>query len=253
MQKKKRCYIGSIFLLFLCILTGCTLGSGRQKEDKKVDYYIGVVKQNAPYYYEDKDGTSKGYYADLMSALSKKYSFSYKFVSVSMSSYEQSLSEKSIDGFIGNTAWEIGKEKNFFESESFYTSNLCLLSPESSGIDNIKKVKDKVIVTVSGSEEEVFAKYISNKYKARSVAFSSIEQAVSDIKDGYSQAIVVDEEYYKSNEDIFKNWTLVKNTKRFQNTHTFVARKNGKLQDIFSKGLAELKENGELKTFFQQK
>ena len=61
----------------------------------------------------------------------------------------------------------------------------------------------------------------------------------------------VDEKYYKSNEDIFKNWTLVKNTKRFQNTHTLITRKNGKLQDIFSKGLTELKENGELKTILQ--
>lgn len=247
MQKKKRYYICSIFLLLLCILTGCTLGNGRQKENRKVDYYIGVVDQNAPYYYEDKDGTSKGYYADIMSALSKKYSFSYEFVPVTMSSYEECLSEKSIDGFIGNTVCETGKEKSFFESEGFYTSDLCLLSPESSGIDNLKKVKDKVIVTVSESEEEVFAKYISNKYKAQVVTFSSIKQAVSDIKDGYSQAIVVDEEYYKSNKDIFKNWTLVKNTKRFQNTHMLVTRKNGKLQDIFKKGLAEEKSLAELR------
>ena len=253
MQRKKRCYIGSILLLFLCILTGCTLGSGKQKENKKADYYIGVVKQNSPYYYEDKDGVSKGYYADILSALSKKYSFSYMFVPVSMSSYEQCLLEESIDGFIGNTVGEMGKEKDFYESESFFSSNLCILVPENSEIANLKQMKNQVVVTESGSEEEVFAKYISNKYKAQAVTFSSMDQAVSDIKNGYSQAIVVDEEYYKSNEDMFKNWTLLKKTKNFQNTHTLVARKNGKLQDIFSKGLTELRKSGELETILIQK
>lgn len=253
MQKRKRCYVGSIFLLFLCILTGCTLGNRQQKEEKQADYYIGVINENAPYYYEEKDGTSKGYYADIMSALSKEYSFSYEFVPVSTTTYEQCLLEKSIDGFIGSVTEKVGENKNFFESESFYASNLCVLAPESSGIHNLKQMQDKKIAAISGTKEEVFAKYIANKYKGQTVLFSSIGQAMSDIQNGYSQAMVIDEEYYKSNEDSFKNWILIKRTKRFQNTHTVTARKNEKLQDIFSEGLTKLRESGELENILTQK
>ncbi|MFR5083818.1 MAG: transporter substrate-binding domain-containing protein [Anaerobutyricum hallii] len=71
-------------------------------ETKVVDYYIGVVDDNAPYYYEE-DGLPKGYYADFVAAMAKEEPFTYKFVPVDASSYNENLSKKSIDGFIGAT------------------------------------------------------------------------------------------------------------------------------------------------------
>lgn len=43
----------------------------KQEAETKVDYYIGVVDDNAPYYYEE-DGLPKGYYADFVAAMAKR-------------------------------------------------------------------------------------------------------------------------------------------------------------------------------------
>ena len=53
MRKKKRIPVSIMLLVFLFLLTGCTLGGTKQEAETKVDYYIGVVDDNAPYYYEE--------------------------------------------------------------------------------------------------------------------------------------------------------------------------------------------------------
>ena len=97
MRKKKRIPVSIMLLVFLFLLTGCTLGGTKQEAETKVDYYIGVVDDNAPYYYEE-DGLPKGYYADFVAAMAKEEPFTYKFVPVDASSYNENLSKKSIDG-----------------------------------------------------------------------------------------------------------------------------------------------------------
>ena len=60
MQRRKQFTLGIITLLLLCILAGCQFGNQKKKTEKKVDYYIGVVDNDAPYYYKDADGTENG-------------------------------------------------------------------------------------------------------------------------------------------------------------------------------------------------
>ena len=72
MQKRKQFTLGIITLLLLCILAGCQFGNQKKKTEKKVDYYIGVVDNNAPYYYKDADGTEKGLYVTFLDKLSKE-------------------------------------------------------------------------------------------------------------------------------------------------------------------------------------
>ena len=153
MRKKKRIPVSIMLLVFLFLLTGCTLGGTKQEAETKVDYYIGVVDDNAPYYYEE-DGLPKGYYADFVAAMAKEEPFTYKFVPVDASSYNENLSKKSIDGFIGATNASSGK--NILASKSFYTSNICVLAPKSSNISTLKQIKDNSIAAPADTEEEVF-------------------------------------------------------------------------------------------------
>ena len=161
MRKKKRIPVSIMLLVFLFLLTGCTLGGTKQEAETKVDYYIGVIDDNAPYYYEE-DGLPKGYYADFVAAMAKGEPFTYKFVPVDASSYNENLSKKSIDGFIGATNASSGK--NILASKSFYTSNICVLAPKSSNISTLKQIKDNSIAAPADTEEEVFAKYLANRY-----------------------------------------------------------------------------------------
>lgn len=253
MQKRRLCCIGSVFLLCICMLTACTVGNHKkQKEEERADYFIGVVKDNAPYYYEDENGNPKGYYVNLMSLLSEKYSFTYEFVPVDLLSYEDNLKNEMIDAFIGVAATEVGKESSFFVSKQLYISNLCVLAPFGSKISNLKGIKDKSIVAVSGAEEEHFARYLANKYKGQAVPFLSVKDALLDIEEGNSQIIVVDANYYDNHRALFEKWTCLKKSESFRNLHKVVTTKNKKFQKIISEGLIELEKSDKIKKAFTQ-
>lgn len=218
MQIKKIFRIGITCLFLLCILAGCQSGGEDKKTVKKADYYIGVVDDDAPYYYKDTDGTQKGTYVTFLDNLAKEQSFTYEFVPVDASSCEQNLLTKSIDGFIGSN--RINSEiKNLSETE-VSTANLCVLSPKEVKIRNLQGMKDKGIASQADAGEEIYAKYLANKYKAKATMFSSVSEAKSDIENGYSQVLVVDEEYYNAHKEEFINWNCLKTSSRFQNKHT---------------------------------
>lgn len=249
MQKKRRIYVGIIMLMSLFFLTGCVPGETKKEAGTKVDYYIGVVNDNAPYYYEE-NGTPKGYYVDLVAALAKEVSFTYEFIPVDISSYNENLSEKTIDGFIGDVAMD--SEENAFVSEPLYTSNICILVPENSNISTLKRIKDNGIATMAGTNEESFATYLANRYKGWAIAFPSVKEAVSDIEAGNTQVLVADEAYYVQHKEEFKNWKILKISQRFQNTHRLFMQKDEKLQSIYSKGIKQLETDGGLKDIFTQ-
>ena len=188
-----------------------------------------------------------GYYADFVAAMAKEEPFTYKFVPVDASSYNENLSKKSIDGFIGATNASSGK--NILASKSFYTSNICVLAPKSSNISTLKQIKDNSIAAPADTEEEVFAKYLANRYKGRAVPFLSVKEALSDIEAGNTQILVADKEYYKQHKETFKSWKVLKTSHRFQNEHRLFMQKDGKLQEIYSKGIKALETNGSLEHF----
>ena len=157
------------------------------------------------------------------------------------------LSKKSIDGFIGATNASSGK--NILASKSFYTSNICVLAPKSSNISTLKQIKDNSIAAPADTEEEVFAKYLANRYKGRAVPFLSVREALSDIEAGNTQILVADKEYYKQHKETFKSWKVLKTSHRFQNEHRLFMQKDEKLQEIYSKGIKALETNGSLEHF----
>ena len=215
MQKRKQFTLGIITLLLLCILAGCQFGNQKKKTEKKVDYYIGVVDNNAPYYYKDADGTEKGLYVTFLNKLSKEQSFTYMFVPMDISA-----SEQSVDGFIGSTVVKTG-EKEVLSGSEFYTSDICVLVPKESRLLDMRSLKNKIIAAPAGAGEERFAKYLANKYKGRAITFSHVEEAIEDIEKGYSQALILDKEYYDAHRDTFKNWKCLKVSSQFQNNHKF--------------------------------
>lgn len=247
-MQKRRLFITGMLLVLIGVLAGCSFGK-QEKQEKKADYYIGVVENNAPYYYEE-DGTPKGYYVNLMDLLAKKYSFTYAFVPVDISSYEENLSDNRIDAFIGAVTAKSYKESSFFESETLYTSKVYALAASNANIHTLKETENKGIATVADTEEEKFAKYLAKKYSTQAVSFSSMKEALSDIENGQSQLLTVDAAYYDNHPEVFKNWRCLNKSQRFQNTHKLLAKKDGKLQSIFEKEIPELKKSGELQAAF---
>ena len=147
--------------------------------------------------------------------LSKEQSFTYMFVPMDISA-----SEQSVDGFIGSTVVKTG-EKEVLSGSEFYTSDICVLVPKESRLLDMRSLKNKIIAAPAGAGEERFAKYLENKYKGRAITFSHVEEAIGDIEKGYSQALILDKEYYDAHMDAFKNWNCLKVSSQFQNNHKF--------------------------------
>ena len=85
----------------------------------------------------------------------------------------------------------------------------------------MRSLKSKIIAAPAGAGEERFAKYLANKYKGRAITFSHVEEAIGDIEKGYSQALILDKEYYDAHMDALKNWNCLKVSSQFQNNHKF--------------------------------
>ena len=85
----------------------------------------------------------------------------------------------------------------------------------------MRSLKNKIIAAPAGASEERFAKYLANKYKGRATTFSHVEEAIGDIEKGYSQALILDKEYYDAHMDALKNWNCLKVSSQFQNNHKF--------------------------------
>ena len=85
----------------------------------------------------------------------------------------------------------------------------------------MRSLKNKIIAAPARAGEERFAKYLANKYKGQVIAFSNVEEAIGDIEKGYSQALILDKEYYDAHRDTFKNWNCLKVSSQFQNNHKF--------------------------------
>lgn len=85
--------------------------------------------------------------------------------------------------------------------------------------------------------------------RGRAVPFLSVKEALSDIEAGNTQILVADKEYYKQHKETFKSWKVLKTSHRFQNEHRLFMQKDGKLQEIYSKGIKALETNGSLEHF----
>lgn len=230
---KRQVEICIVLLILIGIFSGCQSGMGKEeKETKKVDYRIGVVADNAPYYEKESDGTEKGYYVDFLNTLAKEESFTYVFVPVDMISYEQSLLNKTIDAFIGTGMIDSDKENRITEGRAFYTSDICMLSPIAQKINTLKEIENKQISVPCGTKEEIYAEYLANKYKAQSIAFANIAESIKDTQIGYSQICILDREYYENHAGIFGDWQCIKVSHHFQNIHRFYTGSNGKLKKL---------------------
>lgn len=244
MKNRRTLSIFLAVLLLIGILGGCQFGADREESTRKADYSIGVSGDNAPYYSKEESGES-GIYVSLLDAIAKEENFTYEFVKIDESSASQALQDGIIDGFLGSLVGETG-EVELVDSKAFYTSNVCVVSPKNGGIKKLNALDGKEISVKSATAEERFGEYLAVKYGGEAVAFAASADVLSDINSGYSQAAVVDEQYYENHSGIFENWICVKVSEKYQNKHKLHTAKDNDLQKAFTEGLRKLEEENRL-------
>lgn len=256
-MKKK--YVGVLFLAAALLLMGCseTKEEKTQKEPSGPDYYVGVEKENAPYYEVGDDGEPAGMYVDLMDALAQRAGFTYAFREMSTAEYiadaeNDGSGEKSCDFFLGTVEIEPGDASAYVQSDPVYETGLCLLTANGQGLQKMKDLRSMDIASRAATEEETFARYLADKYDAETIVFQNMANVISDLKEGYAQAVVLD----KGNADVViaqdANFKILTISEKYFSIHCFTAASEKGIPETILESLHTMQADATMQTLLQK-
>ena len=186
----KKWRYGILLLVALLVFSGCGKTGQPEKVEEKVDYVIGVEKENAPYYFKDEKGNAAGIYVDLLKLLAEKEGFRYRWEEMTANDFLSGVYEENNLLFLG-TVEKDDAEKEVW-SEEVFQSGLSLITAKGSGISEMEALRDVTLGSRAKTGEEVFARYLAAKYSGEVITFRELKTVVEDFSAGYSKALVMD-------------------------------------------------------------
>lgn len=259
----KKWKLGVLLLTAALFAAGC---SKEEKQDTKTepeqpDYYVSVETDNAPYYSFDESGTASGFYVDLMNALSERAGFTYEFQSMSAVEYNAASSgniedsgttDQSKELFLGTLEPEVGDNSTYVQSEPVCETGICLLVKKGQGIRKMKDLRSVSIAARADTEEAVFANYLAANYDAQSIAFQRMADVLSDVFEGYSAAMVLDQGNASLALQQDGTLNMLITSEKYFSVHRFTAAAAQGIPEDFSNALEEIRSDGTLDTLLKQ-
>lgn len=254
---KKR-YAGMLFLAAALFAAGCseTKEETTQKEPSGPDYYVGVEKENAPYY-ETEDGEEPtGLYVDLMDAMAQRAGFTYAFVEMSAAEFSADAEntdseEKRCDFFLGTMEIKPGDASSYVQSEPVSETGLCLLVTKGQGLRDVEDVRSADIASRAKTEEETFARYLAAKYDAETIVFQDAANVLSDLEGGYAQAAVMDQGNAAIVTAQNANLKVLTTSEKYFSIHRFTATSEKGIPEEISETLQAMQADTTLQTLLQ--
>lgn len=242
-----------LLLVFVCLLAGCSEKKKVQTETKKKqpDIVVGTAASNAPYYSVSGDKMAEGLYVELVNLLSKQTGMTFEFREISPVQAAEEIREKNCDIYLGNPKDSGGQTDTLSESQAFYRTNLCLAVLKNRGIEGCGDLRNQTIVSAAATRAENWAKKNAVKYEGNSLSFTEESLALSDLEQGYSKAVVLDENRLKALAEEGYDFHILKATTKLQNEHRMVAfRENESAEKVFA-ALDDMIKDGTLREIFQ--
>lgn len=260
----KKWKYGLLLLAAALMLSGCSKEEETQTETEpeRPDYYVGVEEGNAPYYVLDAEGNASGFYVELMNTLAEQTGFTYEFRAMSAAEYaayaavseegDSDAGEADCDFFLGTLVPEVGDASTYVQSEPVYETGLCLLVNRGQGIRETKDLRSVSVAARAETEEERFSRYLSAKYHADTVVFQDAAGVMSDVGQGYSQAVVLDAGSAASAMGQNANLKLLTTSEKYFSVHRFTASAGQGIPEEIAAGLAQISADGTLGALLQQ-
>lgn len=282
---------GILMFMVALIMAGCSRAEepDTKAEPEHPDYYVSVETDNAPYYSVDENGTASGFYVDLMNTLSERGGFTYEFQAMNATEYRvaganitdgntDAASTDTTDGntdadstdaisgntdgsgateqsghlFLGILEPEVGDTSTFAQSEPVYATGLCLLVKKDQGIRKTKHLRSVSIAARAETEEAVFADYLAASYDAETIVFQDAANVLSDVSQGYSGAMVLDQGNASLALQQDGTLELLTTSQRYFSVHRFTATAAEGIPEELASALEELRADGTLDTLLQQ-
>lgn len=238
-----------VLLLVLLIFSGCTTTKHGAEPEEKVDYVIGVEKENAPYYFTDEKGDAAGIYVDLLKLLSEKEDFRYRLEEMTANDFLSGVYGEEPLLFLGAVDTDCAEQT--IGSEELFQSGLYVLKAKGSGLTSMEDLRDVTVGTRAKTGEEIFARYLAAKYSGDVLTFRGLEAAVGDFSAGYSKALVMDSRSAIWQAERNPQMKLWKESEKYVNSHRFIMKEGENIPEKIARGITAIKEDGSLESLLQ--
>lgn len=217
MKLKKSLSLVAISVIAFSLLTGCS--NDQDSSSKKDIIRVGSDQTTVPFTYIDDKGNHIGFEVDVWNEIGKRLGKEVKFEMAQFASLFGMLGSDNIDTVANYvTVTNERKEKYDFANTYCYGTVGLLVSPDRKDINKIEDLKDKKIGVINGSETVTM---LENLKKEKNIDFevivyddddilypalksgnidaycTNLAVALTDIKDGRTNAKVIDEVIYE--------------------------------------------------------
>jgi polar amino acid transport system substrate-binding protein len=241
-MKKRLVTIILIVAAALVIFTGCSKSASKE-EDKLV---IGIDDKFAPMGFRDEDNNIVGFDIDYAKAAAEKMGKEVTFQPIDWKTKEAELSSGRIDLiWNGYTITDERKEKVLF-TKPYLKNAQVIVTLADSELTKLDDLEGKVVGLQSLSSASDALNASPAKEKIKTVTeFADNVQALTDLKSGRLDAVVIDEvviKYYMAQEG--KTFKVLEESLAPEEYGIGVKKGNEELLEKLQKALDEMNEDG---------
>ncbi|MCQ4087458.1 amino acid ABC transporter substrate-binding protein/permease [Saccharibacillus sp. JS10] len=233
-------------MIFFASFAGSLIPSAHAAEAKKT-YVIGTDTTFAPFEFQDANGDFVGIDMDLIKAIAADQGFEVRIQSLGFNAALQALQSGNVDGVIAGMSITDERKQTFDFSDPYFEAGPMMgVAANNDTIKSYEDLRGKRVAVKTGTEGATFADSIKDKYGFTIATFDDSTQLVDEVKAGGSVAYF--EDYPVLAFGIAQgNGMKTVTEKEPGGSYGFAVNKgqNQELLQMFNKGLANLKANGE--------
>lgn len=241
---KKLVRIGA-FLMVLCMLVGCFAACGNKEEGEKV-YKICSDNAFAPFEFWDEEANAYiGIDMDIMAAIAKDQNFAYEMSNVGFDAACGNVQSGQADAMIAGMTIRADRQEIYDFSEPYFNDGQIMCTSKDSGIEKLEDLEGKVIAAKTGTMGADYAESVKEQY---GFTIQYYEDSPTMYQTVINNKTVCFEDRSVAAEAIRNGVELVLVGETINPAPYGFAVKKGKnpeLIEMFNKGLANIKANGE--------
>ena len=223
-----------------------TTSAGQKATPVKSKYVIASDSSFAPFVFQNSSNQYTGIDMDLIKAIAENQGFEIEITNPGFDAAINAVQSGQADGIIAGMSVTDARKSTFDFSDSYYTANTILGVKESSTIASYEDLKDRTVGVKNGTASQTFLTENQSKYGYKIKTFADGASMYDSLNTGAIGAVMDDEPVLKySISQGQKLKTPIEGTPIGETAFAVKKGSNPELIEMFNKGLANLKANGE--------
>lgn len=256
MAKKKRWFVGGVYLLLSILLIGaCGTDSGSSTGsngdgDGKKKLIVGTDATYAPMEYMDSSGKIVGIDIDIVDAIAEAAGFEVEYRNYGWEPLFPAVSNGEVDFAVSSITITDERKETFDFSDPYFVANQLILVPEDSDITKFEDLKEKRVAVQINTTGHIVTKELLGNTSSKIVAAETMPLAISEMINGNAEAAVGDNAViidYKANNPKVKLKTVEDDQFEKEYYGLMVKKGNEDVLKLLNDGIQKIKDNGKLK------